>query len=157
MKRESFPPVIEGKATFNERLLAGFNHHIPHASAIGLHAESATPEQALARLPFRPEFIGDTERGTIHTAVISSLIDSSLGLAVMAHGGRAQAIATLDLRIDYLRSARAGLDLHCRAECYRTTRHIAFARAEVWQDDATRIVATGVGTFMCNPTTPRKA
>ena len=48
---------------------------------------------------------------------------------------RMEAIATLDLRIDYLKPATIGEDLFARAECYRLTRQIAFVRSVAYQRD----------------------
>ncbi len=136
---------------FLKSLCESFGKHIAHSHALGISAESVAADGAQTRLPCRPEFIGDIQRGIIHTGVITSLIDSTCGLAVMAHIGQPQAIATLDLRVDYLRASHANSDLHCRAECYRTTTHIVFVRTQVWQDDPAQPVAQSLGTFMRTP------
>src|SRR5262245_42388165 len=100
------------------------------------------------RLPVREEFLADVERGVIHTGVVTSLIDSVCGLAMLAHLGTLERIATLDLRVDYLRPSRLHHDLVCRAECYRSTQVIAFMRATVWQDDRAQPVAVCQAAFM---------
>jgi uncharacterized protein (TIGR00369 family) len=100
------------------------------------------------RMPCRPEFLGDVERGVIHTGVVTTLIDSACGAAVLAHLGTPERIATLDLRVDYLRPSRMHAELVCRAECFRTTPQIVFVRAEVWQDDSSQPVAVAQAAFM---------
>jgi acyl-coenzyme A thioesterase PaaI-like protein len=57
-------------------------------------------------------------------------------------------IATLDLRIDYLRAGDAGRDVVCRASCYKLTRNVAFTRAVAYHDDEADPIATSMGTFM---------
>ena len=57
-------------------------------------------------------------------------------------------MATLDLRIDYMRPAEPRKDLYTEAECYRTTVNIAFVRATAYQDDRSDPIATSVATFM---------
>jgi acyl-coenzyme A thioesterase PaaI-like protein len=57
-------------------------------------------------------------------------------------------IATLDLRIDYLRPAEAGRAVRCRASCYKQTRNVAFTRAVAFHDDPGDPIAHSVGTFM---------
>jgi acyl-coenzyme A thioesterase PaaI-like protein len=57
-------------------------------------------------------------------------------------------IATLDLRIDYLRAAEPGKDLMCRAHCTRITTHVAFVQAIAHHGDPEVAVATAAATFM---------
>ncbi len=133
---------------FLDHLRDSFATVIPHTMEIGMLAVSVSPEGAVARLPFRPYFVGDPERGLIHTAVITTLIDSTCGLALFARLGTAESIATLDLRVDYLRASRPPGELWCRAECYRLTDQIAFLRASVWQHDEAEPVATAMAAFM---------
>jgi uncharacterized protein (TIGR00369 family) len=133
-----------------QQIVDHFHHNIPHARELGMEVVSATVERTQVRLPFRPEFLGDTERQLIHPGVVTTLIDSTCGVALMAHLSRQVTIATLDLRVDYLRPSRPGTGLICSAECYRLTGQIAFMRAFVWQDDPASPVAASVSTFMLN-------
>lgn len=133
---------------FYNALARSFATTVPHVHELGILMDRVDGGSAQARLPYRPEFLGDTERGLIHPGVVSTLVDSVCGVALIAHIGKPERIATLDLRMDYLRPARPGADLVCRAECYRLTSQIAFLRALVWQDDETQPVATGQGAFM---------
>jgi uncharacterized protein (TIGR00369 family) len=133
---------------FYEFLRLGFGTSVPHVRELGIDLIRVDGGSAEGRLPYRPEFLGDAERQLIHTGVVTTLIDSLCGVALIAHIGAPTRIATLDLRVDYLRASRPGKDLRCRAECYRMTEQIAFLRASVWQDDANAPVATGLGAFM---------
>jgi uncharacterized protein (TIGR00369 family) len=135
---------------FFDALRARFGTMIPHVAELGIVLTEAAADGAEAELPIRPEFIGDTERGLIHTGIVTTLIDSAMGVAVLARIGAPVPIATLDLRVDYLQAARDGQALHCRAECYRMTTHIAFVRAQVWQHDPAQPVATAQAAFMVN-------
>ena len=133
---------------FHEALRLSYSTAVPHVRDLGIELTRVDTKAAEARLPYKPELLGDAERQLIHTGVITSLIDSICGLALLAHIGRPTRIATLDLRVDYLRPSRPGADLVCRAECYRLTEQIAFLRASVWQDDPEQPVASSLGTFM---------
>jgi uncharacterized protein (TIGR00369 family) len=133
---------------FHQALRLSYCTLVPHVRDLGIELTRVDAEAAEARLPYRPELLGDVERGLIHTGVITSLIDSICGLALLAHIAKPTRIATLDLRVDYLRPSRPGADLLCRADCYRLTEHIAFLRASVWQDDPQQPVASSLGTFM---------
>ena len=68
-------------------------------------------------------WLADIERGVLHPGVVVALVDSACGVALIgAARQRFEPIATLDLRIDYLRAGlRAARSLFCRAECYRLT------------------------------------
>lgn len=138
-----------------QKLIDHFHHDIPHARDLGMEVISASAERTEVRLPFRPEFLGDTERQLIHPGVVTTLIDSTCGVGLMARLGRPVTIATLDLRVDYLRPSRPGIGLICSAECYRLTGQIAFMRATVWQDDPATPVAASVSTFMLNSGGPQ--
>lgn len=133
---------------FLRSLTERFPQVIPHVRALGIELQRADAEAAQARLPPRPEFVGDPERGLLHTGVITTLIDSVSGVAVFARLGAPEAIVTLDLRVDYLRASPADSALICRAVCYRLTPHIAFVRARVWQRHEDEPVAESLSTFM---------
>ncbi|HZR37270.1 MAG TPA: PaaI family thioesterase [Nevskia sp.] len=133
---------------FYNALRRGFAGSVPHVKELGIELSHADARSAEGRLPYRPEFLGDAEHQLIHTGVVTTLIDSVCGVALIAHIGQPTRIATLDLRVDYLRPSRPGKDLVCRAECYRLTDQIAFLRASVWQDRADEPVATSLAAFM---------
>ena len=133
---------------FYNTLLRGYAISVPHVGELGIELTRLDGEAAEARLPCRPEFLGDVENQLIHTGVVTTLIDSICGIALLAHIGKPTRIATLDLRVDYLRPSRPGKDLWCRAECYRLTEQIAFLRASVWQNDPAAPVASCLAAFM---------
>ena len=133
---------------FYEVLLANFARAIPHARECGMVVDSLDDSGARATMPYRTEWLGDTERGVFHTGVITTRVDTISGLAAVAGAGRFETIATLDLRMDFLRAALAGKDLHAHAVCYRLTRSITFVRASAWQDDEREPVAVSQSTFM---------
>ncbi len=125
-----------------------FQGLIPHARVLGIRVLEVGRGTARLALDYREELLGDPERGLIHTGVITTLIDSACGFAVIANTGKPITIATLDLRMDYLRPALRDKTIYAQAECYRTTRHIAFVRATAWQDSEQRLVATSTSAFM---------
>ena len=101
-------------------------------------------------LPYAERLVGNPETGALHGGAVTALLDASSGAAVFVKLGRAASIATLDLRIDYLAMAKAGSDLHCRAECYKITRRVAFVRGVAFHEDPQDPIATSAGTFMLN-------
>ncbi|WP_373852867.1 PaaI family thioesterase [Brevundimonas abyssalis] len=63
------------------------------------------------------------------------MLDHVGGLAVWVALGEFRPIATLDLRVDYMRAAEPGRDLLARARCYRLTHSIGFVRAFAYESD----------------------
>lgn len=125
-----------------------FLQSIPHMRACGLTPGRLEAGDVELVLPYRDSWLGDPERGILHTGVLTMLVDSASGLAVFTALPAREGIATLDLRMDYLRPAVRDQAVTCRAECYRLTSQIAFVRAQVWQDDPALPVAVSQSTFM---------
>ena len=121
---------------------------IPHAAALGMKVVRVAAADATLRLDYRREFVGDPARGVVFGGVITTLMDQALGLAVSCSLEDLRPIATLDLRIDYLRPADPGKPLFARAQCYKLTRHVAFARGVAYDGAEDDPFATSVATFM---------
>ena len=121
---------------------------IPHMSAVGLDLISIDDTGVVAKVPHRPEFIGDPDSGVIHGGIVTVLLDSLSGMCIMPLMNSAKMIATLDLRIDYLKPAAPRQDIFAHAHCYKTTRNIAFTRAIAYQGEADDPIAHATGSFM---------
>jgi acyl-coenzyme A thioesterase PaaI-like protein len=76
------------------------------------------------------------------------LLDHVGGLAVWIALGKFEAIATLDLRVDYMRAARARRDLVAEARCYHLTRSVAFVRAWAFEDSPDDPVAAAQSAYI---------
>ncbi|WP_036666024.1 PaaI family thioesterase [Paludibacterium yongneupense] len=122
---------------------------LPHSLALGLSYLGCDAERRVTlRVDWREDLVGNPVTGVIHGGVITSLVDTSSATAVAAQLDRAEAIATLDLRIDYLKAAQPGRAIFCRAECYRLAHQVAFTRAVCFHDTPDDPIAHGVATFM---------
>ena len=69
-------------------------------------------------------------------------------MAIWAANGEFRPVATLDLRVDYIRPARERAAVFGRVTCYRRTRSAAFVRGAAHDGDPTDPVAEVTGVFM---------
>lgn len=127
-----------------------FIEAIPHARALGMKLQSIGGGKAVLSMAWDERFVGDPATGVISGGAVSALMDTCAGAAVMSYPG-ARGTATLDLRIDYMRAARPGQRIVARAECFHTTRTVAFVRAWAHDDDDSLPVATAQGAFTLEP------
>jgi uncharacterized protein (TIGR00369 family) len=130
------------------RVSRGFVDAIPHNKALGMRMLDFKRAEASFALPYDAKLVGNPDTGVLHGGAITALLDACSGAAVFAALTEWSAIATLDLRIDYLRAGEPGKDITARAHCYRLTRNVAFTRAVAYHDDENDPIATSMGTFM---------
>ena len=121
---------------------------LPFSREIGMRLHRAGDGVAVLSVPYDERLVGDPETGVLHGGVITALLDTACGWAVMAATASLKSTATLDLRIDYMRPATPREAVFSRAECYRLTRSIGFARAVAYHSDPGDPVATAQGAFI---------
>jgi len=111
-----------------------------NARALGLIAEMDLRIENVAqdgveiRMPFNPDFCADDEGILLHGGILTALLDSAFGLANFLAIDNVENMATVDLRVEYLRPAQSRADVIVFAECYRHTRHVAFNSGRIWFD-----------------------
>jgi uncharacterized protein (TIGR00369 family) len=125
-----------------------FIQTIPHNRALGMRVRDMQRGEATFELPYDTKLVGNPDTGVLHGGAITALIDATSGAAVFAALTEWKPIATLDLRIDYMRAGEVGRDIVCRAHCYKLTRNVAFTRAVAYHGDEADPIATSMGTFM---------
>ena len=119
-----------------------------YGRASGLRIDRAERGEAWSSLPYQSAFVGDIESGVVHGGVVTALLDESCGMAVQLALDGSRAIATLDLRIDYQKPAKPGVDIKAHSVCYHVTRSIAFVRSTAYQETEQDPVATAAACFM---------
>jgi uncharacterized protein (TIGR00369 family) len=141
------PPSDEHDAVL-QRLDSGFSAFVPHNRALGLRFVGYGDGEAMLRLPYDPKLVGNPETGVLHGGAITSLLDAACGAAVFVKLWDRTPIATLELRIDYLKPAAPFRDVIAKATCFKLTRNVAFVRAVAFHDSEGDPIASASGTFM---------
>jgi len=113
---------------------------------LGIKVVTARENELILELPYSEKIIGNPDTGVIHGGAITTLMDTTAGAGVLCGMPEFELCPTLDLRVDYMRSAKPGQSVFARASCYRSTKNIIFMRCEAYQLD--RTVAHCVATFM---------
>lgn len=112
----------------------------PFHRYLGVQLEELDEGRAVVRLPFRDELIGNPLVPAIHGGIIAGLMDMAGGVATFAELGIPT--PTVDMRVDYVRPARAR-DHLCEATIINLGRTIAFVDVEVRDAETDDLVATG--------------
>ena len=103
----------------------------------------------------RTEFKAHASMDITHTSVVTSIADTTAGLAAMCALPPGSPLATLDLHVDYLKPASSHHTLVVDASCFKFTQNVAFVRGVVWQKQPENAVANINASFMLNTASSR--
>lgn len=141
------PPAVGAAPDLLERAKA-MVQFTPQARALGIELTEIDGARVRGRVPYRAELVGDPDTGVIAGGVLTTFLDQISGVAAVMAMTAPTAVATIDLRIDYMRPAEPGRDIHAEAQCIRLTRSVAFVRAVAFEDNADNPIAHAMATFM---------
>lgn len=139
------------RAALLAQMNEGMRSWVPHNRALGLEIVDFRHEtgEVWMRLPYAEKLVGNPDDGVLHGGAVTSLMDAACGMAVMVRLGRSAPIATLDLRIDYLKPAAARRDVVAHTECFKITRSVAFVRGLAYHGgDESDPIAAVAATFI---------
>jgi len=120
-----------------------------HFHQLGLKFTSMNTGNCEMLLPYSDRIVGSPETGVVHGGAITALLDTCCGMACATVLDDIGLTPTMDLRIDYMGSAEAGHDIYARADVYRSSQSVLFARAKAYlkgQED--RPIAHCVANFI---------
>lgn len=123
---------------------------VPWARELGFEVTKIEKGHVWGRQPWVEHLVGDPDTGIIHGGVITTLLDNLCGMACSAKLPEFRFVATLDLRIDYMRPAEKGRDVIGEAECYSVTKSVCFTRAWAYHESREKVIATAQGAFAIN-------
>jgi len=112
--------------------------------ALNLTIVSIDADHALLRMP-----LGDhlaRVGGIVSGQALAALADTSMVFAAIGHCGSTRPFATTDLHTQFLRPG-VGTAILCRASIARGGKALVFARADMTQEDDSKLVATATATF----------
>lgn len=136
-----------------------FEHKITFNEFLGFRIGQLEPAPIRIGFQMRPELIGHYLHGRLHGGVIASVLDVAGGLAVMMgiaafHRGdttqqileRFSRLATIDLRVDYLRQG-IGKEFTAEAEVVRLGRRVAVCSMRLTNDQQS-LISTGNASYI---------
>jgi len=119
---------------------------VPYCAWLGLTARIEDGALILD-MPFDPKLIGNPILPALHGGVVGSLLETAAIVQTIWEIGAAKLPKPVDITIDYLRSGKA-VESHARAWLARQGRRVVSARAEMWQEDPAKPVASFRGHFL---------
>jgi uncharacterized protein (TIGR00369 family) len=122
----------------------------PFHTYLGVEVERMEAGEAVAKLSLAPHHLN--KRGVIHGGVLSALLDTALGAAVISSIPKEWWCATTSLSVQFLEGARGGV-VTCTGRVLRRGKRVAFAGGEV-HDEAGKLVAVAQGSWHLWPYRP---
>ena len=127
--------------------LDAFLQRVPYVRFLGMRAELAGDEMTTV-LPSAQHLIGNPMIPALHGGVIGAFMEMT-ALAQLSLAEPAKRVPkTIDITVEYLRPARAGVDTYARAILRKVGRRVANVQVEAWQESRARPVAGMTGHFL---------
>ena len=117
----------------------------PLFNTLGVEVEEICGGKAVMTICHRKFLTG--RNGSMHRGVIVTLLDTNCGLAIFSKLGDMRAIATIDLRVDFIAEAVSGDSVSSEVECYAIKNDIAYVRGRAINNRDDRLLATVSGSF----------
>ncbi len=124
-----------------DHLIRYFNEEVTFSRHIGAKIEEVRSGRSVISIAVKDIHLNGA--GTLHGGVYASLIDTSMGLSVLALVG--VRTATIEMNVHFLGAVSEGR-ITCESEVLHRTRRTATAEAKV-RDAEGNLVALGTGAF----------
>jgi len=141
-------PAIPSGMDFDPSRFGKFMMSHGHTGFIGMQYQAHGDNWVELALPWREDLVGDPDTGVLASGPIISLLDNATSMSVWALRGGFRPQVTLDLRVDYVRSATPGKTIVAWAECYQLKKSMAFVRGIAHDGDIADPVAHAAGIFI---------
>lgn len=117
----------------------------PLFNAFGVKVEEIGKGRAVMSLACRPALCNRVEG--IHRGVVVTLLDTNCGLAIFSRLGDMRPIATVDLRVDFIKEVPSGEGIFSEVECYSVQGDIAYVRGRACALSDSTLLASVSGSF----------
>ena len=125
---------------------AAIHRAIPYARWLGVSVERSSGE-LLSRLAFSPALIGNPALPALHGGTVGALLESAAIFQVLWELDAVVLPKTINITVDYLRSGRPA-DVFAKAVITKRGRRVVNVRAEAWQDDRDKPIASATAHFL---------
>jgi len=119
---------------------------IPYARFMGITAELVDGD-IIGRMQYSDHLVGNASVPALHGGTLGALMESTAIFKLLWHGETTAVPKTINITVEYLRSARAE-DVFARAVFTRHGRRVANVRVFAFQDDPERPVAVATAHFL---------
>ncbi len=123
-----------------------FLNETPIVKTLGMHCDILGDEMT-GVLPFQPQLIGNSALQALHGGAISTFLELTAMAQVFLVTELERPPKPINITVDYLRQGKP-LDLYARAHITKMGRRMASVRAEAWQGERGRPVATLLAHFL---------
>ena len=122
---------------------------LKHCQLLGVEVVEAIPAQLTLSIPYSEKIVGNPDTGVVHGGVLTALMDTACGFAAILGLDSFGICPTLDLRIDYMKPAEPGRTIIGKAEAYKVTKTVIFARGTAYHEgDEDSPIAHCTASFM---------
>ena len=139
---EEDTPAADRNMTIAETFF-GTSH--PLFNAFGVQVEEIGKGRAVMSLACRPVLCNRVEG--VHRGVVVTLLNTNCGLAIFSRLGDMRPIATIDLRVDFIKEVPSGEGIFSEVECYAVQGDIAYVRGRAYACSDHSLLATVSGSF----------
>jgi acyl-coenzyme A thioesterase PaaI-like protein len=128
---------------------------IPYCQFLGVDTDLKGNELTTI-LRFSDRLIGNPVLPALHGGVVGAFLEITAVIQLMLEAETEEIPKPVDIGIDYLRSGRP-VETYARAIVTKHGRRVCNVRAEAWQEDRARPIATLHGHFLVKPATNETA
>lgn len=119
---------------------------VPYVDWLGLSYEERDGH-LLGKMAFSEIVVGNPVLPALHGGTLGALLESTAIAEIIWQHGSSVLPKTINITIDYLRSGRP-VDTWAQARISKSGRRVVSVRAEAWQEDRDRLIATASAHFL---------